>query len=832
MRVRRRAQAAQQVETSRDLSPPNREPLAMAYPTGTGGLKRRSLAARPGPDDASLPIVNAFWSRDELTLVVSDVHSPNGVRYRRLKAEHSCFVKLEDLPDSLAFHRMLNSHHSVRKALYEGDWMRIAWRDREVLKSYCKSLHEKGIKTYEGAVSPVLRHMVDHHLKPATPRQLWVDIESDSRVPFSRKEEMRILCWVCADAEGNEYRGVLEEDTDEDETRLLLELWAVFEHYDQVMAWNGDRFDFPVIKARSELHKLMRPTVREWRRWLWLDHLELFKRMNMNVSESGEEKQSFKLGVVAESVLGAGQGKLEFDASKTWEAWAAGGEQRQLMVDYCAQDTHLMPQIEAKTGYILLLQAVADTCGTFADTRGTNPGVQVEGFLARLAHERGYKFPTVLRLGEASSRYDGAYVLHPQKHAGIHRDVHVADFAGLYPSIIRTWNMSPETLVVGEEQPAGLPLASSPLTGAQFRTDIPGILPEAVKQLMTLRAVWQKKKASFPPGTEEWKDADRRAGAYKIATNSFYGVIGSPTSRFYDRRVAEAVTQCGKWLIIETIKAAEHRGMKVIYGDTDSLFVVGSTRSEFDEFVRWCNSDLYPRILEQEGCIENVISLAYEKQFSRLTITTAKKYAGSYAHYKGTDATSDSHPEIKGLEFKRGDSLRITRGLQEELTHLLVGYKCEPSDDPKDYEEIVLRWQDRVLSQRLELGDVLVSKRLGKMLDDYKAESAPMVRIAKELEARGQDVGEGAKIDYVVTDAGVSPQTVIPADDYDPDADMINRESLWDKLVWPASERLMEAAFPGFKWTALGGLVRRRKANAKASKAAEAAEQKAAKKRR
>jgi len=795
----------------------------MSYSTAPGGLKRRSLAVRPGPDDASFPIVNAYWARDELVLVVADPASPNGVRFRRGKAEHSCFIRLADLPDPLAFHRMLNSHHSVRKALFEDDWLRVCWRGRDELKSYCKSLHEKGIPTFEGVVSPVLRHMVDNRLKPGAPRQLWVDIESDSRVPFSRKEEMRVLCWVCVDADGNEYRGLLDQDTDADEARLLIELWEVFAYYDQIMAWNGDRFDFPLIKARSELHKLLPPTVREWRRWLWLDHLELFKRLNMQASESGEEKQSFKLGVVAESVLGVGQGKIAFDASKTWDEWAAGGARRQRLLDYCAQDTQLMPAIEAKTGYILLLQAVSDTCGTFADSRGVNPSVQVEGFLARLALDRGYKFPTVLKLGEESLRYEGAYVLHPQKHAGIHRDVHVADFAGLYPSIIRTWNMSPETLVtdaMDSEVTRGLPLALSPLTMRKFRTDIPGILPEAVKQLMTLRSVWQKRKAALPPGTDEWKDADRRAGAYKITTNSFYGVIGSPNSRFYDRRVAESVTQCGRWLIVETIKVAERRGMKVIYGDTDSLFVTGSTRGEFEAFVAWCNAELYPELLAKVGCVENVISLAYEKQFSRLVITTAKKYCGSYSHYKGTDATSDSHPEIKGLEFKRGDSLRITRALQEDLTNLLVGYKRPFSDDPDDYVAIIVRWRDRVLSGRLELGDVLVSKRLGKSLADYKADSAPMVRIARELEARGQDVGEGAKIDYVVTDAGVSPQVVIPADDYDPDANLIDRDALWDKLIWPASLRLMEAAFPGYNWAWQGGLVKARKVAAKAEHAA------------
>ena len=503
-------------------------------------------------------VINAYWQKTDLVLVVHDDDTDNGIRFKRLKAEHSCFVRREDLADADHFLRMLNHHHAVRKAVWEGDWLRIVWQDRDALKHYCKLMHldvdEKGnpkdpIPTYEGLVSPVLRHMVDNDLKPAQPRQVWVDIETDSRVPFSkaREGEARILCWVTDDGQGNVTRGMLDEDTDRDEKRLLVELWDVLEHYDQVMAWNGDRFDFPIIKARSERVDLLRASQREWRRWLWLDHLDLFRRMNMAAAESGDEKTSFALDAVATSLLGTG--KHAFDASQTWEEWEAGGARRQALLDYCAQDTALMPQIEVKTGFIMLLQTVADTCGTFPDTRGSNPGVQVEGFLARLAHERGHKFPTVLKL-RMGDPYEGAYVLHPDKNAGIHRDVHVADFASLYPTIIVTWNMSPETIV---EEPGRLLVAHSPLTKKNFLTGSPGILPDAVKQLMSLRKKWNDLKGQLPPGTEAWKDADRRSAAYKITANSFYGVVGAPTSRHYDRDVAESVTQCGKWLILETL---------------------------------------------------------------------------------------------------------------------------------------------------------------------------------------------------------------------------------------------------------------------------------------
>lgn len=794
-----------------------------------GGTK----VARPSGHPLAGDVLNAFWQKSDLILVVPDASTSNGIKYKRLKAEHSCFVKVEDVGDVGKFLRMLNHHGAVRSAIREGDWIRICWRNRDAVKHYCKLFHsakkENGdpkdpIQTYEGLVSPVLRYMVDNDKRPAKPRQLWIDIETDSRVPIMQAVEghARILCWSAVDADGNEWEGMLEEFTDADEERLLRELWDVTEHFDQVMAWNGDRFDFPVIKARSERYNLLRPSVRDWRRWLWLDHLDIFKRMNMSAAESGDEKTSFALNPIAMSILGVG--KDDFDSSRTYEAWAAGGDERLRLGRYCMKDTKLMPAIEAKTGFIMLLQTVADTCGTFPDTRGSNPGVQVEGFLARLAKEHGRKFPTVFKTYGTNEKYEGAYVLHPEKNAGVHRGIHVADFASLYPTIICTWNMSPETILKKEGEDYDGTTAHSPLTQEDFRTDFVGILPLAVSQLMDLRKSWNDKKASLPPGTDAWKEADRRSAAYKITANSFYGVIGAPTSRHYDRRVAESVTQCGKWLILEVLREAEARGMRVIYGDTDSIFVADASQDQFEGFVGWCNETLFPDSLDRLGCKDNRIKLAYEKQFDRLIFTAAKRYVGNYVHYKGSAADETSKPEIKGLEFKRGDSIRLSRRFQEQVAHMLVGYKCEPDHDPDDpnlFEAAVSTWLDYVLTHALDLDDISVSKRLNKPLGDYKTDN-PMVRIARMMEERGEDVGEGAKIPYVVVDASQSPQAVIPAQEYDPEATDIERMAMWDSQVWPPTQRLLEAAFPEHDWSRFTKLV-------KASKAAKRAEERIAK---
>lgn len=782
----------------------------------------------PDPEGA---VVNAFWQKSELCLIVRDPAKPSGVRIRRQRAEHSCFISRLDgakiFPGTkVPIHLKIKAMSDCRGITLEGNWYRVIWNSRDNCKRYCSSLESKGIKTYEGCVSPVMRYMVDNSIPIAEPRKCWVDLETDSRVPFSQAEEKaRILCWVVYDEHGTKWEGLLTEDTDKDERRILNELWAVLDNFDLVAAWNGDRFDFPVIKCRTH----QRGIQVEWRRWQWLDHMVLFQRMNV-AAESGEEKQSFRLDSIANTLLGVG--KHSFDASQTWQAWVTPNcsdttcmKCRACLLEYCGQDTKLMPMLEEKTGFIQLLRTLGEACGTFSDTRGINPTIQVEGFLQRLALKTGHKFPTVLSLSPGD-KYEGAYVMEPSC-VGITKNVHVADFSSLYPSIIVTWNMSPETRVKRGDPTdeshdlQALNLSYSPLTKVNFRTDKPGILPAAVQELMRLRTHWNKLKSTFPPGSPDWKDADRRSTAYKVAANSFYGVVGSPMSRFFDRNVAESVAQCGKWLILQAVKEASDQGMDVVYADTDSVFVEGATRTEFELFVEHCNDVLWPRVLKAVGCKANLIDLAYEKQFERIIFSAKKKYVGRYVHYKGTLADpATSKPEIKGFEYKRGDAVKFARDMQEEVIDLLVGYGPEGGcEDPHVFEKVLDLWMDRILNQPLSLDDVMIGKRLKKPIGEYirkmlkdgsgYAKQLPHIEIARQMQGRGEDVGEGVRIEYFVYDGGCSPMDCRHVDEWTDPApdhpgqtmgDTIDRFVIWDKQVWPPTKRLVEAAFPGHDW--------------------------------
>ncbi len=725
--------------------------------------------------------------------------------------------------------REIERSRVLRAVERAGDWWRLHWSAPWARDAACGPdgwFASKRVPTFEADLPAVRQWAIERDVQVQRPRLCYFDIETDARAGIANKERMRILCWTVQSADGERVQsGMLEADTDAAERDLLRALWREFDRYDQVAAWYGDGFDFPVVFARSKRAGISVDA----RRWLWLDHLEVFRRMNISSSESGEEKQSLALQAIAMAVLG--EGKLPgFGYAEIYRAWAAGGDDRDRLLAYNVRDVDLMRRVEDRTGYIELLFTLCATTGVFPDTRGIRPMPQVETYVQRLANARGDRLPTQYRGGD-ESKYRGAYVMEPRRTGLIRDRVHVCDFGSMYPSIVQTWNISPEMIVekppepvfpaylshlAAEWKPPPRPAeyAEAPKTRVWFRQAERGLLPRALDALGALRAQWQARKAELPPNTPEWRDADARATAYKINANSFPGVIGASVSRLYSREAAESVSTTGAWLLEQVDRAArEHAGLDPFYGDTDSSMVAGCSDETFAAFVAWCNGDLLPRLAREQGCAGAcTLKLAYEKAFERMLLLSAKRYIARLAHYKGQAPTAATKPEIKGIEYKRGDSLRLTRQMQAIVIDLMMGgglvrprqERCEDAEET--YVALVEAWRDLVLTGPLELADVVRSQRLtqplkayaGKVkLDGTESGGMPHVRVARVLAERGEAIGVGARVEYVVVDGSVSPAEVIPASDWTGECD---RFALWESAVWPPTRRLLESAFPAGPW--------------------------------
>lgn len=573
-------------------------------------MRKRSLAAastEPEAAASSSPepgaYVNAIWLGSKVALLHRD---PSGqLQKREVPAEHCCHLRLEDWSPELE--TQIRRHPGVRGFKVEGQWVRLTFRDRDACRDLCQRggyFELSSIPTFEADLHPTRRWLAEHpEVQIQRPRRGFLDLESDSRVPFERLEEARILIAGYLDAEtGVFWQGVLEEDTDAAECELLAQLWEQLGGVDQVAVWAGSAhsfqkgrrpgvgiFDVDLLLARTARYSAQLRV--EPRRWLWISHLEAYAKMNMSAAGSGEEKQSLALNAVARSLGLAG--KEDFDASKMYEAWLGNGPDLDRACSYNERDVRVMLEIEQKKPYLDLITSVCIACGVFPDHRGMNGTAYVESFILRLSNARGFHWKSHWGY-RPSEPFEGAFVLEP-KQLGVQRHVHVCDFASLYPSIIQTWNLSPEThapehkLVKEQARPAYLahlppvvqpiPLGHcrAPNTGETFRVDVVGMLPIAVTELRRLRQFHTDEAKKHPPGTPEHLFHKNLADGFKICVNTFYGVAGSPFSRFFERAVAESTSTTGAWLIKHVMREAEARGWRIQAGDSvtgDRVLVV------------------------------------------------------------------------------------------------------------------------------------------------------------------------------------------------------------------------------------------------------------------
>ncbi|MFX1456647.1 MAG: type B DNA-directed DNA polymerase, partial [Promethearchaeota archaeon] len=185
-------------------------------------------------------------------------------------------------------------------------------------------------------------------------------------------------------------------------------------------------------------------------------------------------------------------------------------------------------------------------------------------------------------------KFQGAYVVQPVP--GIHFDVVVMDFASLYPSIIKEYNLSYETVLCPHKDDEDNLVKGTPY---HICTHKMGIFAYVVGFFRDIRVKYFKPKSGDKKLTEKQRNYYQTIQqALKVFINGSYGVFGSQNFPLFCLPVAESTTGIGQYSIKETIKKAETLGIKVLYGDTDSVFLLNPNEEQMKEITSWSKKEL------------------------------------------------------------------------------------------------------------------------------------------------------------------------------------------------------------------------------------------------
>jgi DNA polymerase elongation subunit (family B) len=242
----------------------------------------------------------------------------------------------------------------------------------------------------------------------------------------------------------------------EKEGDMLNAFMDVIEDADVLSGWNSSFYDIPYVVNRikrilgkQEARRLclweQQPKVREIERGgkveptydligrVHVDYLELYKKYNY------EERHSYKLNSIAEIELG--DTKVEYEGTLD-ELY---NDDFKKFLEYNIQDTRLLDKLDKKLQFVDLASSIAhSSCVLIQTTMGavavTDQNVLME------AHNRNMVCPDKKHGKESeANRAAGGWVATPKR--GLHKWIASTDMKSLYPSVIRTLNMSPETIV-------------------------------------------------------------------------------------------------------------------------------------------------------------------------------------------------------------------------------------------------------------------------------------------------------------------------------------------------------------------------------------------------
>jgi len=437
----------------------------------------------------------------------------------------------------------------------------------------------------------------------------------------------------------------------------------------------------------------------------------------------------YKLETAAQAFLG--KGKLIAGDGRHTEIEALYRGDPQRLVNYNLQDARLVLELLDRTGLVELAIERSLLTGMQLD-RVSAAIASVDSLYLNALRQRGVVAPSV-GTEERGARIGGGYVM--ESKPGIYRNVLVFDFKSLYPSIIRTFNIDPLTYV---RRPAPDLAAVRAPNGAHFRRNVPGIIPALLTQLAAERE--QAKRAGNGV----------KANAIKILMNSFYGVLGAGASRLFSPDVANAVTSFGQHLIRHAADFAAGKGHKVLYGDTDSLFIYPNEpdAARALQLGQRLRAEIGAAVAEsvrtEFGC-DSFLELEFEKLYRRFFLPEVRGgKVGSKKRYAGL-VVEDGREEIEfvGLESVRRDWSEVSKRFQRALMQRV--FHDEPVTD------FIRGFVADLRGGKFD-DQLTYKKAIRKDIDAYTKTTPPHVKAARK-----QGAPTGRIVAYVMTRNGPEP---------------------------------------------------------------------------
>ncbi|MHA1819890.1 MAG: DNA-directed DNA polymerase I [Promethearchaeota archaeon] len=658
---------------------------------------------------------------------------------------------------------------------------------------------------------PEFREMARKYLKIFSYRipdikRVAIDIEVDvpghGMLPDTLKAKEKVISISFAASDGlmkvyvlnnkNLKKGELDENFPKDaeivffdkEKDLIEEAFRVIWSYPLVITFNGDNFDFNYLFHRAKRLKIpdslnpiqiqrgggsMVSSYSFLKYGVHLDLYQVFSNRSLKAYAFGKAYDRSSLDAISNALLGMQKIKhqeAELEGVK-FSASDIANLDLYTLAYYNLMDSILtlkLTQYGNNTVWNLLVYLMRITKLPLQDLFRHQISFWVRNIFFYEHRINNYLIPRKSEIREMKKGgisksiiegkgFKGAYVIPPVP--GIHFNVVVADFSSLYPSIIKTRNLSYETINCPHEECKNNLLPDTPYYVCSKRV---GIFALVVGFLRDIRVKWFKPRSSDKSLPEQERNfAKVLQSALKVFINGSYGVFGSEQFPLFCLPVAESTTAIGRYAIKRTIEKCESMGIRVLYGDTDSVFLDNPPPEKVEELIKWSREELN-------------IDLEEEKTYQFLALSERKKnYIGIY---------KDSlYIDIKGMTGKKTNTPPFIKKAFNEVSEILK-HITNPEEFKKSRKDIInlIKSYIKKIGKPEEKGgfpikDYAITVILKKNPDKYESQTQHLKAARMEEQFTHKKLEKGDRVTFIKAKnaEGVKPLSMASLNDVDID---------------------------------------------------------------
>lgn len=497
---------------------------------------------------------------------------------------------------------------------------------------------------WEADISPTTRVLVDFYKDDDTPSRncnigFW-DIETEilEGFPDWKKPKNKVTAVAFFDKSNNQhYVFILDEKKTleyreydnvkivpcETEAEVMKQFLTTYRaaNIHILTDWNGEQFDVPYFYNRT-----LKVLDEDWANMLspidqvyyneqlekyeiagvaHLDYLPLYKKYSVG------ERPSYRLGEIGKLEVGIDKISYEGNLDTLYK------NDIEKFIQYNLNDNYIIEALEKKLKYIDISRGTSHTCHTAYQDVVYATRV-LDGAILTYAKRNNLVVPTkpvTITSFRPDKKAEGAFVKDPI--VGRYRYLVDFDATSLYPSIIRSLNISSETKMFTVLSDDGMTYTDliddkeykvktlyntiETTTGAKikklikdknysfscnstaYRQDKRGIIPQVLDVWFAKRKEYSALANKFHKegDMEQFDFYDRRQYIQKILINSLYGALLQSGFRYYDLENGESVTRSGKRIILFAEKCGNRwvnniinsEEPAVVYCDTDSIFI-------------------------------------------------------------------------------------------------------------------------------------------------------------------------------------------------------------------------------------------------------------------